>query len=60
MPNDKQLKDNTEEFVSPSGMPVELCPNNQQLPPSLGSTHEFSEPHNDVATASLIENWIDA
>ena len=60
MPNDKQLKDNTEEFVTPSGMPVDPSPNNQQLTRSLCSTHVICEQHNDVATASLIENWIDA
>ena len=60
MPNDKQLKDHNEEFVTPKGIPVELCADNQQLTRSLGSTHEVREQDNDVATASLIENWIDA
>ena len=59
MPNDKQLKDD-EEFVTPRGIPVELCADNQQLTRSLRSTHEVREQDNDVATASLIENWIDA
>ena len=59
MPNDKQLKDK-EELVTPKCIPAELCADNQQLTRSLGSTHEVCEPDNGVATASLIENWIDA
>jgi starvation-inducible DNA-binding protein len=60
MPNDKQSKDNDEEFVTPRGMPAELCADHQQLTRSLRSIHAACEQHNDVATASLIENWIDA
>jgi starvation-inducible DNA-binding protein len=40
-------------------MLAELCADNQQLTRSLRSTHEVCERHNDVATASLIETWID-
>ena len=32
---------------------------NQQLTRSLRSAHAVCDDHNDVATASLIENWID-
>jgi len=37
----------------------ELCADNQQLTHTLRTTHEVCERHNDVATASLTENWID-
>ena len=37
----------------------ELREDNQQLTRSLGATHEVCDRHNDVATASLIEVWID-
>ncbi|HJU61657.1 MAG TPA: DNA starvation/stationary phase protection protein, partial [Candidatus Binatia bacterium] len=37
----------------------ELCEDNQQLTRSLRATHEVCDQHNDIATASLIENWID-
>ena len=37
----------------------ELRADNLQLTRNLRSTHELCERHNDVATASLIENWID-
>jgi len=53
------LQDNNEESVTPKEMLAELFSDNQQLTRSLRSTHEVCEKHNDVATASLIENWID-
>jgi starvation-inducible DNA-binding protein len=55
----QRLKDSNAEFVSPKDMLAELCADNQQLTRSLRSTHEVCEQHNDVATASLIEVWID-
>ena len=55
----QSLKDNNEELVAPEDMLVELRGDNQQLTRELRSTHELCEHHNDVATASLIENWID-
>src|SRR6266446_1653196 len=55
----QSLKDNNEEFVAPRDMLVELRADNQQLTRELRSTHELCEKHDDVATASLIENWID-
>jgi starvation-inducible DNA-binding protein len=55
----QRLKDNNREGVSPQEMIDELCEDNQQLTRSLRATHEICDRHNDVATASLIENWID-
>ena len=55
----QRLKDNNAEVVSPKEMLAELCADNQQLTRSLRSTHEVCEQRNDVATASLIEVWID-
>src|SRR5258707_9192637 len=55
----QRLQDNNEESVTPKEMLAELFADNQQLTRSLRSTHEVCEKHNDVATASLIENWID-
>ncbi|HEY5175362.1 MAG TPA: ferritin-like domain-containing protein [Terriglobales bacterium] len=40
-------------------MLAELCADNQQLTRSLRSTHRVCDEHGDVATASLIETWID-
>jgi starvation-inducible DNA-binding protein len=55
----QRLKDNDEESVTPEDMLAELRSDNQQLTGYLRSTHEVCDHHNDVATASLIENWID-
>ena len=55
----QRLQDNNEEFVAPGNMLAELASDNQQLTRSLRSTHAVCDEHNDVATASLIENWID-
>src|SRR6266852_2566545 len=55
----QRLKDNDEELVTPGDMLAELCADNQRLTRFLRSTHELCERHNDVATASLIETWID-
>jgi starvation-inducible DNA-binding protein len=55
----QRLKDNNKEGVSPQEMIGELCDDNQQLIRALRDTHEVCDRHNDVATASLIEVWID-
>ena len=55
----QRLKDNNAERVAPEDMLAELRADNQELTRNLRSAHELCEKHNDVATASLIENWID-
>ncbi|HVU87315.1 MAG TPA: DNA starvation/stationary phase protection protein [Pirellulales bacterium] len=55
----QRLHDNDEEFVGPQQMLAELAADNQQLTRSLRAAHAVCDEHNDVATASLIENWID-
>jgi starvation-inducible DNA-binding protein len=55
----QRLKDNDSEVMAPQSMLAELCEDNQQLTQSLRSTHELCDRYNDVATASLIETWID-
>src|SRR5216684_652935 len=55
----QRLNDNNDEFVAPGDMLVELRDDNLRLTRALRSTHELCDRHDDVATASLIENWID-
>jgi starvation-inducible DNA-binding protein len=55
----QRLQDNNEESVTPADMIAELCDDNRQLTQFLRSTHEICERHHDVASASLIETWID-
>lgn len=55
----QRLKDNNEESISPKEMLAELSSDNQALTRYFRSAHETCEKYNDVATASLIEVWID-
>jgi starvation-inducible DNA-binding protein len=55
----QRLRDNNEEIVTPRNMLAELTDDNQNLTRSLRSTHEVCDKYKDVATASLIETWID-
>ena len=55
----QRLKDNNKESVGPQEMIGELREDNRQLTPSLRAIHEICDRHNDVATTSLIEVWID-
>jgi starvation-inducible DNA-binding protein len=55
----QRLKDNDKAGLSPKEMLSDLCNDTQKLIGFLRSTHEVCDKHNDVATASLIENWID-
>jgi starvation-inducible DNA-binding protein len=55
----QRVRDNNDEFVAPREMLAELCADNQQLTRALRAAHAVCDEHNDVATASLIENWID-
>jgi len=55
----QRLRDNNDPSLSTRDMLAELCSDNRQLTGFLRLTHEVCESNNDVATASLIENWID-
>jgi starvation-inducible DNA-binding protein len=55
----QRLKDNNEEVVGPKEMLTELCADNRHLTRYMRATHQVCDRHNDVATASLIETWID-
>ncbi|HTY56883.1 MAG TPA: DNA starvation/stationary phase protection protein [Candidatus Binataceae bacterium] len=55
----QRIKDNNTEFVPPLDMLTELRDDNLQLTREMRSTHDLCDKHSDVATASLIEVWID-
>jgi len=55
----QRLLDNDAGFVSPSAMLAELRDDNRQLTAYMRETHALCDEHRDVATASLLENWID-
>lgn len=55
----QRIKDNDADYVDPSDMLAELCEDNKSLVSSLRAAHDVCEEHQDIATASLIEVWID-
>jgi starvation-inducible DNA-binding protein len=55
----QRLKDNNATHGSPKAMLSELFADNRQLIAFFRAAHEVCEKHNDVATTSLIEVWID-
>ena len=55
----QRLKDNNALHVTPKAMLSELFADNRQLIAFFRAAHEVCEEHNDVATTSLIEVWID-
>ncbi len=55
----QRIKDNSEPFVSPKLMLAELHQDNLALVEYMRNTHQITSDVNDVATTSLLENWID-
>ena len=55
----QRLRDNNDISPSATDMLAELCSDNRQLTGFLRLTHDVCDRNDDVATASLIENWID-
>jgi starvation-inducible DNA-binding protein len=55
----KRTTDNDAEFVAPHDMLAELREDNSQLAARMREVHTLCDEHGDVATASLLEVWID-
>jgi starvation-inducible DNA-binding protein len=55
----QRVKDNEAEYVTPLDMLAELRDDNLQLVSHMRETHELCDEHRDVATASMLEIWID-
>ncbi len=55
----QRVEDNDAEYVEPGDMLAELREDNQALVARLREAHSVCDEHEDVATASLIEVWID-
>ena len=55
----KRIPDNDADYVSPEDMLSELWEDNKALVLSMRSAHDLCDEAGDVATASLLENWID-
>jgi len=55
----QRLDDNDADFVTPKDMLAELRQDNMRLTASMREVHDLCDEHGDVATASLLEVWID-
>jgi starvation-inducible DNA-binding protein len=55
----QRLSDNDADYVEPHGMLAELREDNRAMLASMRQAHDLCDEENDVATASLLEVWID-
>jgi starvation-inducible DNA-binding protein len=55
----QRILDNDAEFVAPRDMLAELRDDNKQLAGIMRQVHGICDEYGDVATASLLEVWID-
>ena len=55
----QRLADNEAEYVAPQDMLAELADDNKRLASMMRQTHGVCDEHGDVASASLLEVWID-
>ena len=55
----QRVLDNDADFVTPADMLAELSDDNQRLAANMRETHDLCNEHGDVASASLLEVWID-
>src|SRR6202022_97895 len=55
----QRIADNDAEFVAPADMLRELMEDNKTFTASMREAHEIASNNNDVATTSLLENFID-
>lgn len=56
----QRLADNDADYVDPEDMLAELREDNQRVVASMREAHELCDEHGDIATASLLENYVDA
>jgi starvation-inducible DNA-binding protein len=55
----QRILDNDADYVEPSDMLAELQEDNKTLAARMREAHDVCDDNRDIATASLIENWID-
>ena len=55
----QRIRDNDAEYVDPQDMLAELKDDNLRLTSGMRQVHNTCDEYHDVATASLLENWID-
>ena len=55
----QRVKDNDEDFVAPKDMLVDLLAENKKMAQNMRDAHQIADDADDVATASLLEVYID-
>jgi starvation-inducible DNA-binding protein len=55
----QRIRDNDADYVQPQDMLAELREDNMRLTAEMRQVHNTCDEYHDVATASLLENWID-
>jgi starvation-inducible DNA-binding protein len=55
----QRVLDNEADYVTAQDMLAELRTDNMELAARMRETHSLCDEHGDVATASLLESWID-
>jgi len=55
----QRVRDNDEPGVDPAAMLAALCVDNKELVARFRETHDLCAEHRDIASAALIEVWID-
>jgi starvation-inducible DNA-binding protein len=55
----QRIRDNDAEFVDPDDMLQELMRDNKAVVHSMREAHDVADKHGDIATASILENFID-
>lgn len=55
----QRISDNDAEYVDPLDMLSELREDNATLAARLREAHNVTDEHRDIASSSLLENWID-
>ncbi|MCA1443231.1 DNA starvation/stationary phase protection protein [Ensifer sp. IC4062] len=55
----QRVSDNDAQFVTPEDMLAELREDNGELAQRMKQLHALCDEHSDLATASLLENWLD-
>jgi len=55
----QRISDNDADYVDPLDMLAELRDDNKTLAARLREAHNVTDAHRDIASSSLLENWID-
>lgn len=55
----QRVKDNDEDFVAPKDMLLDLIEENRKMTENMRAAHEIADKAEDVATASILEVFID-